>query len=494
MKRALLSIVFILLAAACAQAQYTTVTATALNDACGQPLANVPYNASLVVPADASTQPTFTGTTTIVPQRVVVGQLTDAHGDLSIVLADNAQISTGSVTSTSWFFSIGTKQATAIGASGSPWVNITFITSGPTKNITAQLQVQLNAAPCIAATSHNLLSATHLDTIPYTPPEVGDLIRGSLAQTWERFAKGAASQLPAMNAAATLPTWQNFNFYQNSATPVNSVGRLGVNIIAGPDNITVSAADDPTNNRVTYTINGCATCGGGVAAATPDKTDTFIPFCENWLFQGFGADDTPLDSYSTQVFATLPLSGASHCYVRYGTDGSAASVTEIKQLLEEYVGDTAPTWTCTMYVRVNQTTQERVWLGCTNVLAVSFQTEDDPTIGSTQDIAMWRYSSGTGGAGDTHWMAALQVNNGSLQLADTGVAPDTNWHKFVTSYSAADAQVTWRIDGATVATKAATFTDGYALNWYFSITALNAAAKTLDFGYYKMESTVKVGP
>ena len=105
-------------------------------------------------------------------------------------------------------------------------------------------------------TPHNLLSVTHPDTTPFTPPNRGDIITGQFASPntkWTRLGVGTANQLVSTDATDVL--WANFNFYQNSTTPVNAASRLGLNLIAGTNITSITATDDPTNNRVSYTIN-----------------------------------------------------------------------------------------------------------------------------------------------------------------------------------------------------------------------------------------------
>lgn len=493
--RTFLKLILAILFALPAWAQYTTVTATNLTDYCSFPLANVPYNASLIVPADATTQPTFTGTTAIVPQPVIVGQLTDATGSLSFVLADNSQISTGSATSTQWRFNIGTTQATAIGASGSPWITLVLTISGASQSITATVQAAMPVYPCPAVgDNHNLLSTTHPDTTPYTPPEIGDLIRGSLTQKWERFAKGTASQILAMNSGATLPAWQNFKFYQNSLTPVNSVGRLGINLVAGT-NVTITSADDGANDRVNYTISAT-----GGSTALPQKFYVLLPQCSNDSFIGI-ENLTPIESYFTRVFNNMTVAdiGSSNCYVTYGTTASIDGFAEIKEA-SELVRDKGK-WSVRFYLRLIQATNIRMWFGATNSLATGWQTDDIPGV-YFKDGAMFRFSSGTGGgidpgAGDTFWQAVSAVNSGAPIITPTAVAPDTDWHLYESSYNGSNT-LTWKIDGITVNTQAATFTDGLPILWYSSITNLNTDTITpvyYDFASVLLtESEVMTGP
>jgi len=53
--------------------------------------------------------------------------------------------------------------------------------------------------------SHALLSATHTDTVPGTPPARGDFIVGNSALLWEKFAIGASGRFLRSNG--TDPAW-----------------------------------------------------------------------------------------------------------------------------------------------------------------------------------------------------------------------------------------------------------------------------------------------
>jgi hypothetical protein len=54
--------------------------------------------------------------------------------------------------------------------------------------------------------AHNILSATHLDSVPAAPVQ-GDLIVASAAPAWARLPRGAAGQALIMNPAGTDPIW-----------------------------------------------------------------------------------------------------------------------------------------------------------------------------------------------------------------------------------------------------------------------------------------------
>jgi len=60
-----------------------------------------------------------------------------------------------------------------------------------------------------AGGAHNLLSATHPDTVAAAAVR-GDLVVGSAVPDWQRFARGAANQVLRMNPAGTDPAWQDY--------------------------------------------------------------------------------------------------------------------------------------------------------------------------------------------------------------------------------------------------------------------------------------------
>lgn len=308
------------------------------------------------------------------------------------------------------------------------------------------------------------------------------------------FIEGAGIALTAVNDPGNTRvdlTIASCTSVQNDGTEVGCEPEI--NFIPG-NNISYTITDDSGNGRTNVRIDGCDTCGG--AAAAPDKTDYLIPGCENDVYYSSGMDNTPIDSYSTRVLATIPLDG-THCFITYGTDNTLDGFAEIKQGMDEYVSYTATSWTCGANIRFDPVANVRAWFGCTDALSTAFATQDDPTSGTNQ-FAMFRYSAGTGGgadpgAGDTHWMAALQVSANPpagepMTLVDTGVTPDTSIHYFEVSYSSANNLVTWKIDGASVATQAATFIYGSSLNPYLSITSLDTIPKTFEFYIFKITS------
>jgi len=53
------------------------------------------------------------------------------------------------------------------------------------------------------AATHNLLSATHPDTVPASPPAQGSLIKGNGSNLWQEFVLGGALQIIRVNAGGT---------------------------------------------------------------------------------------------------------------------------------------------------------------------------------------------------------------------------------------------------------------------------------------------------
>src|SRR6266403_3365644 len=47
-------------------------------------------------------------------------------------------------------------------------------------------------------TPHNLLSITHPDTVPYSPPAPGDIIMGNLSNLWSHLSRGTTGQVLAV--------------------------------------------------------------------------------------------------------------------------------------------------------------------------------------------------------------------------------------------------------------------------------------------------------
>jgi hypothetical protein len=106
-----------------------------------------------------------------------------------------------------------------------------------------------------STTAHNLLSTTHLDTIPESPPVRGDLITGQ-NQTSPTGVNPSWAALPLGTAGQVLLS--------------NGLDALWGNLVAGT-NITIVNSGSPSGSTVT--INST---GGGSGCTLPGVTDTGI--------------------------------------------------------------------------------------------------------------------------------------------------------------------------------------------------------------------------
>jgi hypothetical protein len=277
----------------------------------------------------------------------------------------------------------------------------------------------------------------------------------------------------------------------------------------GQDNITVTAVDDPANSRTNVTIAGCPSCGG--AAAAYDLEFSSLPLCPPSQTCGTlaGANEAAEYAGSTYGLAYLdqqysirtchnmngtePDTQMPICYIRYSTSASAGNTSFLCGPNEHILGNAK--FYQEKYDRLSSITQIDVWLGMTsNPCHQDWYVSgpvNDPT-SFTADNILFRYSSGTGGAGDTHWMCALQQNSGTLTLIDSGVTPDVYPHKYRVESDGTTA--TWKIDGTSVCSHAVAFTDGYPLVWMNMESTLDANAKSFDFGYAKGGVVFPTGP
>jgi len=86
--------------------------------------------------------------------------------------------------------------------------------------------------PAPPVTTHNLLSATHLDTTPATPPTRGDLVSGQDATPlWKRLAKGTSGQLLGCDASDVK--------WVNSPTPLKAVQTADVTVLGNAAESTI---------------------------------------------------------------------------------------------------------------------------------------------------------------------------------------------------------------------------------------------------------------
>lgn len=105
-----------------------------------------------------------------------------------------------------------------------------------------------------ASSDHNVLSATHLDSLTASVV-AGDIIRGNSTPKWSRLAIGSSGDV--LTVSGGLPVWAapaaastQVEWSKNSSV----VGtRGGGNLIEG-DGVRITAADDSGNDQVDYTL------------------------------------------------------------------------------------------------------------------------------------------------------------------------------------------------------------------------------------------------
>jgi hypothetical protein len=127
-------------------------------------------------------------------------------------------------------------------------------------------------------------------------------------------------------------------------------------------------------------------------------------------------------------------------------------------------------------VRLNQTTNVRMWIGI--LTEVTSVTSDLPNA----NIAAFRYSTL---AGDTKWQCITATDNTHDTITpQSGNNLDTNFHIFEIQYSPTGPTVTFLIDGAVVATSTTNLPTLGNLMFYIAIDNANVAYQpTFDYAW-----------
>jgi hypothetical protein len=190
-------------------------------------------------------------------------------------------------------------------------------------------------------TPHNLLSTTHLDTVPYTPPVLGDLIAGNGSSKWARLAGsdsvtpqclqeqgdgagnvtsvtwgdcGAGAQATYQHNTVTVASQPKLNFLDTStviATVTNNSGNSSVDV-------SFDASAPPQSPPPPFTIP----VGQSVAWAYPTACFLFMGNDNNpWnpAILGIGATDMNMNCSPTGGVMTRFGSGPLHDQYLYGT-------------------------------------------------------------------------------------------------------------------------------------------------------------------------------
>jgi hypothetical protein len=129
-----------------------------------------------------------------------------------------------------------------------------------------------------AGVPHNVLSATHLDSLPAAVVG-GDIIRGNATPLWERYPIGIHWQLLGVDAGGALPEWQSFDWdfhviaaggdgvHDHSGNPEGGLIPVGSITPAVPSGTGIA-------NQVTYWSGANAVAGR--ASFTDDATTVTI--------------------------------------------------------------------------------------------------------------------------------------------------------------------------------------------------------------------------
>lgn len=229
MKRSILAIVAVLLAAVGVRAQsgFTTVSATVL-DPTGVPYAGCSGNASFVPSPSATTFPTIGGST--FPTTAVIAAC-DSFGAFTLVLADNNQVVDGhtSPPASQWRFTISAQ-------GGSPSFACTMTITGTTQNISSQMQAC--AAPLPTPKANSFASVTTQQSA--TPTFTGN---GNTGFIYLLNQNVTSSTFTTNAAAGTSPVYQ-FNICQDS---------VGGHTMVWPSNVIL-----PANYVFNLVPNSCS--------------------------------------------------------------------------------------------------------------------------------------------------------------------------------------------------------------------------------------------
>jgi hypothetical protein len=175
---------------------------------------------------------------------------------------------------------------------------------------------------------HNLLSDTHPDTVPFSPPNVGDLIRGNLFNRWERLGVaqvGEVLTLIDVGGGVPYPEW----VWPSTLDTCTSVQVNGVesgcehelNFTGG--NVTVVATDDSANDRTNIAI----TASGGTLACDPTSvTDLYVATTGNDT-TGDGSIGNPWLTIQHAIDVGVPVFVGGKYYIHLVDAGTYAGFT-----------------------------------------------------------------------------------------------------------------------------------------------------------------------
>lgn len=245
----------------------------------------------------------------------------------------------------------------------------------------------------------------------------------------------------------------------NSTTPAAPVGNRNITFLRAPR---VIAAYLPT-----FGASGGSHAPGGVPdPGASGGASKFLREDATWAIPSGGGSSgiTPWSGWVANVTISFPSGSGSFgfswfqgsqnlgnlstinptatqpCLIQNSTTALGATHTEFSQAANPFSFGTVGTYTTG--VKLEQTTDQRVWMGISHSSASGLQT-DTPTF----SIGAFRFSTNVP---DTNWQAYVSSSGAAQTVVDTGIPIDTVYHVFKITFTGTS--VIFQIDGVTVAT------------------------------------------
>jgi hypothetical protein len=83
----------------------------------------------------------------------------------------------------------------------------------------------------VSGSAHNLLSATHTDTLAASPPARGSIVKGNATPVWAEFARGTADQLLSVNSTPNDLEYRTLTPVANETTVAFGAGTITVGLV-----------------------------------------------------------------------------------------------------------------------------------------------------------------------------------------------------------------------------------------------------------------------
>jgi hypothetical protein len=289
-----------------------------------------------------------------------------------------------------------------------------------------------------AGAAHDLLSATHSDTLADNV-EAGDIIIGNATPKWARLAKDSDGKI--LTLVSGLPAWADaaggsaHNLLSATHTDTSAASVVRGDIIVGNstpawarvakgsnDTILRSDGTDPswTDPKRFFYHLGYAPYAAMVVGGTSNEKDCGAVR----LWTGSGTVSDPGDA---EKFCQL-VTGTTTASIGFRTNTGTAEIQA-----RHY-----PHLRCDL--KLTDNVDGCTWIGFSN------QATMPNTADPGQQTAAFRARNGT----DTNWQCVTRDSGGTVNTQDSNVAIDTNWHEF--EVYTPDGGTTWKfvIDGVEV--------------------------------------------